>query len=735
MRKGVAGLDEPPGRQVLLPDYRDEIESFFKEQAPKVFRYAYLLSQGNRALAEDAVQDAFMAAAKSWEQVRTRSNQDAWLRAIIRNKIIDSWRHASQMRTIEPLVGNSPTPDTATEAINRDILTRAFQLIQQMPAMRSRVLMLRFREGFSVNEIADMLGINPSTVRTHLKHGRDMLLPLLGEFRGDDILVPRIDFDRLAPGQYEHMVSVLLSRLRQARRVDGSGGDEGRDCYFTDENGTDVYELKSFTGRMTAARRRQVQRSLARAIKARPRAWTLVVPIDPTPAEQRWFDSLGAALPLKLEWLGKTWLEGQLTQFPEITRYFSGAADEVVEILKEISREDPLPVDAVRLARQFTGRVGRLNELDPHYRFEFGITEGATVVTAYPRYPDAERDRPIRVTATLQFDDPPGQTKSREAFTEFMKFGTPVTISAGNITQLTVDAPAGLGGEFPGGILTLDGTFPLGSEQAAAFLLRTPAQPPIRQVISLTVTGQSSGPAGGLRILARDRSGLLTLEQHFDTTRRTYQAHLDYKHQAAVLPQDAVPVLRFCAAVAAGEEMAITDTAGNMLATSSGTFGQATWPEVYIRCAEVLAEVQQLSGTAFPLPLVFTPEDQRDLNYARAILRGEDVQAQWSGMIALLPTSTVDNLLAQLEEYGESFSFATATPETLQVAGGQLPLGSVLHIMHSTRIANLDEVRYWRRTAAEAAIEVRFEPANSRDMTVRAAPTADTAANEQPKVS
>jgi hypothetical protein len=171
-------------------------------------------------------------------------------------------------------------------------------------------------------------------------------------------VVPRVDFDRLSPDQYEDMVSVLLSRLRQARRVDGTGGDEGRDCYFPGVDGTDAYELKSFTGRMTPGRRRQVRRSLDRAMASGPRTWTLVVPIDPTPAEQRWFDSLSADLPTHLEWLGKTWLEEQLARFPDIVRYFSGAADEVVRILTEISREDALPDDAAGLAQQFAGMAG-----------------------------------------------------------------------------------------------------------------------------------------------------------------------------------------------------------------------------------------------------------------------------------------------------------------------------------------------------------------------------------------
>lgn len=136
----------------------------------------------------------------------------------------------------------------------------------------------------------------------------------------------------------------------------------------------------------------------------------------------------------------------------------------------------------------------------------------------------------------------------------------------------------------------------------------------------------------------------------------------------------------------------------------------------------MLAEVQQLTGTAFPLPDVFSPEDQRDMLYVRAILRGDEVQAQWSGMTAPLAAPAVDNLLTQIEQCGDSFMFAAAVPETVRAAGGHLPIGTVLHVMHSTRIANLDEVRTWRLDNADGSINVQFEPAGNRDMTVRAAP-------------
>ena len=147
---------------------------------------------------------------------------------------------------------------------------------------------------------------------------------------------------------------MLLSRIRQTHRVDGSGGDGGLDCYFGGENGTDVYELKSFLGRMNNARRQQVVRSLQRALKKTPRTWSLVVPIDATPKEQEWFDSLASETTTKLTWLDKTWLEEQLAAHPDIGRYSAGAADEVVQILKDIAHEDALPSDAAGIAKLVT---------------------------------------------------------------------------------------------------------------------------------------------------------------------------------------------------------------------------------------------------------------------------------------------------------------------------------------------------------------------------------------------
>jgi hypothetical protein len=50
---------------------------------------------------------------------------------------------------------------------------------------------------------------------------------------------------------YEDMVAVLLSTLHpQAERLDGRGGERGRDVQLSEDGCLDVFELKSFTGRL-----------------------------------------------------------------------------------------------------------------------------------------------------------------------------------------------------------------------------------------------------------------------------------------------------------------------------------------------------------------------------------------------------------------------------------------------------------------------------------------------------
>jgi hypothetical protein len=403
---------------------------------------------------------------------------------------------------------------------------------------------------------------------------------------------------------------------------------------------------------------------------------------------------------------------------------FSGAAEEVVRLLGEIAQEDALPDDARALGERFSGAARRLNEVDPYYRFAYSVTGETTTVTAHPKYPDAPHDRPLQVTATLRFDDSPASQEIRSALADFMAYGTRVVIPGVHVEGLVVDAPGGLGGSFPGAEVVLDGTCEPAPEAAETIVLRIPPQPPIKRAVRLRVSERSRGQASGFRMASRDTSGLLALELRVDAAQKTLHASLSYRYLPDVLPQDAVPVLRFCEALAGGEQMAFADPDGTVFGTASGSFDLADWPRTYIQCAEKLAEIQELAGASFPLPLEFRPEDQRDMEYARMLLYGEKVQATWSGMTTPLPADTASNLLAQIDAQGELFAFVAEHHETLVVAGGHLPLGVVRRWMPAVRIRNLDDVRAWDQTRARAIVEVQLVPGDDKRMTICQVPGA-----------
>jgi hypothetical protein len=123
----------------------------------------------------------------------------------------------------------------------------------------------------------------------------------------------------------------------------------------------------------------------------------------------------------------------------------------------------------------------------------------------------------------------------------------------------------------------------------------------------MDIPRRSKGPAGGFRLQAQDRAGLLTLDMRINPAASTYNAQLSYQFNDQVLPKDAVPVLALCNALAGGEQMAIATLDGQILALGSGPFSHLNWPDGdgYLRCARQLAEIQERAGAFFPLPIAF----------------------------------------------------------------------------------------------------------------------------------
>jgi RNA polymerase sigma-70 factor (ECF subfamily) len=134
--------------------------------------------------ADDAAQDAFLAAWRGLDRVDPRRPFAPWLLRIAVNAAVDRTRRRRVRRT-EPLddttPGNDPLPDRAAErAFLWDRLVGA--LDELPPRLRAAVVLFEV-EGYAHAEIAAILGVPEGTVRSDVHHARRRLRAALAEWK------------------------------------------------------------------------------------------------------------------------------------------------------------------------------------------------------------------------------------------------------------------------------------------------------------------------------------------------------------------------------------------------------------------------------------------------------------------------------------------------------------------------------------------------------------------------
>ena len=147
----------------------------------------------SEADAQDAVQDAFIAAAGSLKTLRDRASLGAWLRRIAVNQAISRWRKRARQAEdsideLQPQFDEEgwrvTRVDAPSSSIEEDLSraeTRAAirAAIERLPETHRMVIMLRDIEGLSTAEAAERLGIEENALKVRLHRARAALRTLL----------------------------------------------------------------------------------------------------------------------------------------------------------------------------------------------------------------------------------------------------------------------------------------------------------------------------------------------------------------------------------------------------------------------------------------------------------------------------------------------------------------------------------------------------------------------------
>jgi RNA polymerase sigma-70 factor (ECF subfamily) len=192
-------------RRLGSQDPRERDAAFttlFDRHRQKAFDLAWRVL-GDAALAADAVQEAFLTVYRKGGRFEARAQFTSWLYRVVLNQSIDLRRRerrqrmahlgdaAGASRAAGPHASNAPAteraadpaspcpaPDEAVLDAETAALVRA--AIARLSPKLAAVVVLRYPQGLSYEEIGEILGLPPGTVRSRLNRAHAALREILG---------------------------------------------------------------------------------------------------------------------------------------------------------------------------------------------------------------------------------------------------------------------------------------------------------------------------------------------------------------------------------------------------------------------------------------------------------------------------------------------------------------------------------------------------------------------------
>lgn len=165
------------------------------EYGDALFKFAYF-RVNNQALAEDLVQDTFLAAIKAKDRFTGKASVKTWLTGILKNKVIDYYRKKNRTQSMNELAhfyekeedelfdqdghwnyGNPSIPQAwRSEQVEKvdsaEFMQQFHECAKKMPDKISRVFIMREVDGFSSEEICETLGLSRANLWTILHRAR-----------------------------------------------------------------------------------------------------------------------------------------------------------------------------------------------------------------------------------------------------------------------------------------------------------------------------------------------------------------------------------------------------------------------------------------------------------------------------------------------------------------------------------------------------------------------------------
>ena len=168
------------GLQKRDPDLLDRL---IEQYQYRLFRYLVYIT-GDKARAEDFFQETWIRVLERGHQYDGKSKFEAWLFAIARHLVID-WQRTKKAQSLDALtdpeqekplqIANESEPSPLRQVLAQETEENVQTSLGKIAAIYREVLVLRFQEELQIEEMAGVLSIPISTVKSRLYRGLEAL--------------------------------------------------------------------------------------------------------------------------------------------------------------------------------------------------------------------------------------------------------------------------------------------------------------------------------------------------------------------------------------------------------------------------------------------------------------------------------------------------------------------------------------------------------------------------------
>ena len=151
-----------------LPTFPDAVEA----NKAMVYSIAWHFLR-DHAVAEELAQDVFLELHRNWSSMQSAQHIVFWLRKVTSRRAIDIVRR--RKTRAETSLEEMAEPTTLERVHDSMLSSYLERMVASLPEKQRVVIILRYQEGMEPEEIAEMLEINVSTVKSQIARALELL--------------------------------------------------------------------------------------------------------------------------------------------------------------------------------------------------------------------------------------------------------------------------------------------------------------------------------------------------------------------------------------------------------------------------------------------------------------------------------------------------------------------------------------------------------------------------------